>query len=410
MGYTILYSTFNSLLLIFYIRRYKSLDAGFIILAYYTFISFIAILAYNSLQTDFFFSQFNFTNVTLFPYLFLFTIVVMFISPTFGLTKQIAHKQITYNKTILIKLAYLYIIFALISIYIYYNLVANYWMSNDWANVRLDQYSGEAEVAYNNIFERLFLSFTHYFRLPALVIFFILLTDGEKKKNILFFILFFISLIFPSAGDAMRTASRGMILSIVLEFIVCYAIFQPKIPKQYKRVIYIVVIGSVSFLLLYTLLVTQSRFGDGDFLKSTLICYFGQPPIVFNSSIASIYDFYYGANFFFPFLKHLGFSPNLSPSAVGGDWGPTFYTFVGTLYMDFTPLGVIILAIIVPLFVKKFIDRRSYTVADLYLIIFYCSYLLKGALVIGRGFSYQILVVILTYHILKFITIKKIKI
>lgn len=404
MGYIILYALVFVIFLIFYIHKYKALDAGFVLLSLYTIIAVLGIFAYKLLQVDSFFSQYNFTNITLLPYLFLFLIIFMFLRPVLGLEKKIQKKQLLYNDSKLLIFSYVYILCALISSYLFYRLVSGYWMNDEWAKIRLDQYAGEAELAYNNTFERIFISFTMYFRIPATIAFFALLTKQNNiKYRFMFFSLFLISLVLPSIGDSMRTASRGMIVTLFIEFLLCFTFFKNNISRKMKKTLLFFSLFFVFFSYLYSSVVTESRFGEGNEAFISLICYWGQPPIVFNAGVASINSFYNGSYFFYPLLQSLGYDIFLSPTIIGGDWGPTFFTFVGALYADFTPLGVFVIALIIPYLMNNYIKKINYiSINALYLILFYCTYLQDGALVTGRGFVYDVFIASIIYQLLRY--------
>lgn len=386
-----------------YIKFYKSFDAGFILVALYTLVAVLGVFAYEMLQTDSFFSQFNFTDITFFPYLFLFIIVFMFLSPILGFGNRLLKKPVIYKESRLMIFSYIYIFCAFISCYLLYKIVVGYWVNQEWGQIRVDHYAGESKLAYSSVFERIFLSFTMYFRIPATIVFFALLSKKDKKHNLLFFILFFLCIIFPVIGDSMRTASRGMIITLFIEIALCYTFFQNNISVKLKKLLLFSSVFIVFLAFLYSMAITNSRFGEGDEAFSSLICYWGQPPIVFNSSVSAINSFFGGSFFFHPLLEFFGYKSSLSPTLLGGNWGPTFMTFVGSLYIDFSPVGVVVIAIIIPFFMKIYIKKQRYfSINSLYLILFYCSYLQDGALVTGSGFVYDIFVATIIFQLLKY--------
>lgn len=150
------------------------------------------------------------------------------------------------------------------------------------------------------------------------------------------------------------------------------------------------------------MIVTEARFGEGDDSISSLICYWGQPPIIFNSQVAALNESLGGIRFFKPIAEYFGINTTQEIHELGKHFIPCFDTFIGDLYFDFSYLGVIILTIIVPLFVKNFINKNSYLgIGHLYIMCFYCLFLQHGALVTKTGYCTEVLFAIAMYLLLK---------
>ena len=78
------YALSNMLLLLFYVRKYGwRWSPGIVVLGFYVLIAIIGIPAYDMMKKDDFFYQYNFTNITLFPYIYLFITTLFFLIPTF---------------------------------------------------------------------------------------------------------------------------------------------------------------------------------------------------------------------------------------------------------------------------------------------------------------------------------------
>ena len=132
--------------------------------------------------------------------------------------------------------------------------------------------------------------------------------------------------------------------------------------------------------MVFVLSVSNSRFGSS-FLSSSLLHYFSHSFLAFNYGVAdSITDFAYGKYFF---NKIFGSIP-LDFDYLGTHFDTSFITFVGTLYIDFGPIGTFLIAMIIPVFFNGIIKRRKrIDFSDLYIYSFYLNYLFIGVFVIG---------------------------
>lgn len=349
------YALLNVCIFIYFYRKYGLFNIGVILLAFYVLIAVSAIPAYKILQTDSFFSQYNFRNITLIPYIFLITITLLLIQPTFHFNKYIENTDIVLSRQKIKWFIIIYTLCSMIAIYCYYRTIVNNVSVETISEVRNDHYEGESLKAYNNFIEHLILLFVFNFNAIATIVFFYVLAHLRSHVASTWIILMAIGVVAPIFMVAIMTASRGMILTEFFQLIFCYCFFAKYYPKKLKRYFAIISIILVALFLIYSIIVTIARFGEGDDTLSSLISYFGQPTIIFNSKTAEIADFACGNYFFYPWVKYLGGNPDRVLISITKSWSPCFNTIVGNLYVDFGPIGTFLIALIVPVVFQNYL-------------------------------------------------------
>lgn len=396
-------------LLIYYAKKTKfSLNPGILIIAFYTLIAILGPAAYYQMPKDNFFHIYDFTNVTLLPYLYLFVTSVLFILPIFKFKYYANRPCINVSLKAVRYLCWFYIFCAIISIFLYYRTISNYTI-DDLAEIRMNVYQGEMNNAYGNIFEHFFLSFTSHLNQAIVIIFFYLLAYYRNQFKTYFFVLLFIAVTVPIFGDALRTVSRGMIITLFIELALGYSFFSQQYTRKLKRTIVIVVLSLLPILWLYSQTVTEARFGEGDDATSSLICYWGQPPVIFNSQVFGMDKMAYGQRFFYSIAKYMGYDPDRTLAIIGKNFNPCFDTFIGDFYMDFSWLGTIILSILIPYIVTRYFNRNRYNLGHLYLMFFYVLTIQHGALVTKIDMITDVLFVFAIYLFLSKVTSKVVK-
>lgn len=400
-----IYAILNVLFLIIYIsRKGLKLSPGFIILAFYVLIAVLGIPAYDMLKTDQFFYKFDFSNITVLPYVFYFIATLALIKPIFGMERSVenAHITISYKKVTFF--IYLYILCAFVSGYLYYKTITTSGMLLDMASARMDVYNGEQINAYSNGFERFFLSFAAHMNIPATIIFFLALSRYRNYFNKIILFLLGIAVIIPSFGDAVRTVSRGMVITLIIQLVLVYSFFGKDISKKLKKIFVIALSVLLVGVLAYSIFVTNERFGEGDDSYSSLICYWGQPPIIFNSQVVTINEFAYGARFFYPIADFFGLNVKILDELANHHWGPCFTTLIGDIWIDYSIFGVILVCAFVPMLINHFKFKKNMSVPDIYVLVYYCLLIQHGALVTTYGLCQSVGFAILFYFMLKYMT------
>lgn len=396
-----LYAVANVLLLVWYVKKYGwRFSPGLLVLSFYVLIAIMAVPAYEALQTDSFFSAYDFTNITLMPYVYLFITTLILIYPTFKFGKYIRRVHISIPEKKLKIFIVAYSVCALISVYCFYRTISTNVTIETLAQVRNDLYEGEVITAYNNQIEHIIILFTVQFNTVATIAFFYAVATMRKRISVWWFVALCIGIIVPPFMDAMKTASRGMLIGTAFSLSLCYGYFSNLYSKQIKRVFLVVAVISITVFLAYSLIVTEMRFGSDDDSYSSIISYFGQPTIIFNSQVADISSFAYGARFFKPVAEFIGVDIQALMTPIAKGWSPCFDTIIGDFYVDFGPIGTFLAVLGISYLVTSYFSRKkTLTISHLYLMTFYCLSLQHGALVTKSGFCTNILFCIILYFL-----------
>lgn len=289
-----------------------------------------------------------------------------------------------------------YVLCTIITIKCFLPSIISLFASGNWAMNRYNLYLGEMTFPYSNTFELIVMNATDYFRLMALVVSFaILREEGVQKKKYIIAFSGIISAVVSMLCSAIYTSSRGTVVNTFILVIALYCFFQNDFEKNKKRYFIIIASLGVAAVIPYLLEVTISRFTTG--ASSAVISYFGQAPIVFSSGVWDINKYMYGD---FAFGKLFGHS-SFSEASIGGTWDNGFYTFVGWLFIDWGPIGVLLLGVLIALITNRFMRKQEYLISDVYLIMFFYSTLLQGVFVIGRSYCYTMVVSFVIYFIFK---------
>lgn len=402
----ILYAIFNVVFLCYLWRRHSILSPGMIVLSFYVLVSVLAVPAYDLLPLDAFFSSFDFRHITILPYIFYFFFSYMLIVPIFAYKNKLQPHRVRVDVINVKLFVYGFTFLSMIAIYVYARMLVSNSIMENLDVIRQENYAGVQIKAYNNVVEHVALLFNHYFDLPAKILFFYILTNERVRRRIplVLLLLFGIGAIVPGIMDASRTASRVMAVNVIIELVLCYSIFRTSIPKKVKYMLYGAFLVFCVIMASYTYLVTKARFGSqgDDSTFNSLICYLGQPTLIFNSQVSQIREFAWGARFFYPVYELLGAQPDLVLSRVTRGWDVCFSTMVGDLWQDFSVFIVIIIPLIAGGFLKWLKRKKSLGIAEIYIMMFYAKTILRGALVTGYGMCIDIMVALLMYIFMKY--------
>lgn len=383
MGTTILYSLilFIWILVSIQIHIKKNISLVMILLVEYFIISVFSIMILK-LNLRYY------SDIKLTPYIILLVSYFIIFFPFLRSKNKFNAKriEITYYK-VYNYMVYLYLIFSIIAIYLFLPYASELIINNNWAMVRQLHYDDLSIRVYSNIFERIALNYVSYFRPFVMLIYFIFLKyDYKPKLRLALFIAITGNVLLAS----MQNVSRRMIFDFFILFFAMFIFFKKSLNKKTVRRINLMltIVGTV--FLMYSSIVTINRFSStGDFDISamhSLISYFGQPPLVFNSNVYPITKHTYGLYSFGRLFEMFGATLHYPQASIGGSWGSGFYTYVGLIYIDFGALGVIIHAIFISLILSYLLRRNRYRISTIYLIFIIYEYLLKGAFVIGRNY------------------------
>ncbi len=86
---------------------------------------------------------------------------------------------------------------------------------------------------------------------------------------------------------------------------------------------------------------------------------------------------------------------------LGTHFGTSFFTFVGSLYIDFGPLGTMIAVTLLAISVRVLIRKHNLDLADMFIYLFYISTVLNGALITAPDLGWRCLLAFIIYIMLK---------
>lgn len=402
MTFTVIY-----FILMFFLTVYMFLKKvnvlGRLIFLVYTIGALLAIFAvYYGLTTK--------QNISLLPYLFLIISYCIFFGP-FLKNKSIcsAYKIVPYVDRKYILFAIFYIVCALISIKCYLPAVGRLMASGDWASNRMELYSENLDAPYSNMIEYYSIQISGYCRILATIVGFSLLRANSSKKitkkyTVINRIIGLLA-IFTSIGyilcASIYSSARGTIFNVLVLVMAIYLFFYYEIDKNKRKFITILALLIIACIIPYLIEVTVSRFSS-EGAANSVVWYLGQAPIVFNKFIFTLEKHAWGK-----YGIGILFGEEFSAASIGGEWGAGFFTFVGWLCIDWSPIGVIIIGVLSSYLVLKVIKKRIYQISDVFLIFTYYQILTNGVFVIGRTYVYTLIGSFVIYVLLKLVIEKK---
>ncbi len=395
----ILFAIFNASLylmfLLVYWHNHKRLDLYFIILTAYTIVAILGcvLLCTNTMKYD----------LSMFNFIYLFTCVLIFLQP-FKYAKFSATNIFILDNGFIKILLTIYLIAGIISLYYSIPRILALSAEADWNQIRQNVYSGEEIEYYGNSFEKLTKNIFSYLSPFGVVMTFYQLT--KNKINVLLTLsLFFVWLSSTYCSSAV-VASRGMMVKLVGMAMIMFIIFKDSIPKNRKKVLLIMSIGVIAFFGSYILVVSQSRFGND--AGGSVFEYLGHSMLSFNDGIMnSMHDYGYGKYFFKWFYPIFGINSDLNLATLGCTHGSAFMTFVGCFYIDFGPIGTIILGLLVSELLYRFTKQKCYYLSDITIVAYFANWYLNGVFVVGRSASLGWLMAFVVYFIVRTVETKK---
>ena len=375
--------------LLVYWHKQRRMDYGFVTIAFYLIVAICCIFEYIAEPHRW--------ELTAWPFVYLFIANLILFLPLFSSSDKIAAK-VYYNRSINIPglqiFCGIYIIFALITTICYFPLAWDSLQSGAWASIRDSTYEEESHLFQNPILNIIANLSTH-FTIAVIVIYFFLLTQPRISKA--FKTTLLISTITPMALTALVIAARGHIFTLLFNFLLGFLCFRQYIPKRTKRTLLVWAIVFGGILGLYTIAVTIARFGQES--DSSLLYYFGHSMLTFDYGLTDTIDTYgKGAYTFRRFVNYVVHDLDWT---LGTHFGTSFFTFVGSLYIDFGPLGTMIAVTLLAISVRVLIRKHNLDLADMFIYLFYISTVLNGALITAPDLGWRCLLAFIIYIMLK---------
>lgn len=383
------YLILNSILYIIlfsYIWKKNGLSPGSILVGLWTIIAVCGVLYY---PTDPYFIG----HITLWPLLYLFITFFLFARYFFNnkITKQIRVFAFSRSKFI-DSICIIYVICVVINILsdeLSLQQIAFNNVIENASEAYKDHFTNEKE--YASVWLQLTHSYEYYVWYIALIAVFNSLCQGRR--------LFGISLLFVVFAkrmmDSVVLGERTFIVVNVFILLALYSMYYNYIEKETRKIIYYIAAVLGTFIGLYLLAVTISRFDNSDYgVGGSFMHYLGTPMLRFDYGVVdSIRRTFGGAATFNGVLERLGFPPIVdidfrAPADVllGTHFETGFNTFIGSLYVDFGFFLTFILALFWPTIIWKLIFfNGKLSLPGMYIFLFYFNRLSRGAFATGYG-------------------------
>lgn len=341
----------------------------------------------------------TYPNVDLLPFLYLFFTLLIFLLPVSRMSNT-THSIVVKNEAIFNYFAFVYILLAIFDCVTSFAHIEELVRAGMWNELRDQTYTdAESVLLYDNQHQRIAKNLLGYFKPLILPLTLFQLT--KPKVNKLLLVGLILSIVVPSFIAAAADASRGMIVNVIVQLTISYLIFRPYIPQQRKKYIYYGGIVIAVFFALYLISVTVSRFGNEE-AGDSLYFYFGHSMLAFNDGVFGEMKYYgWGRKFFDYFFDLFGGDSSFDSTKAGCTCGGAFVTFIGSLYMDFGPIGTIIVGLLATKLLMPFFKKRDLLLSDTVIIIYYTSTIANGIFVSPRGRALSWVMVFLVYLITK---------
>lgn len=364
--------------------------AGIFLLGLYTFIAFVAVISVA-------FGLVNCAGTRLWPYFLLIVCYLIALYPFLRKESRHLADSIDFKlSNFYMFFALVYIVAAVVMISCYLPSVLRILQSGEFSLNRRAYYSGEIVTPYRNSLDRYCSLFASYFYYLGITVSFFLFTDGNGKRVKLGIVLL-ATAVSTQVCTAVFTSSRGSIFIVGLTIAAMYLLMKNRLPGKSKYAVVILAIICLAFMVPYALNVTEDRFSYSSTSSNSLVQYFGEPPVVFNTGVSVVDDYMYGANVFgalFDIAKPL-------QGSIGGSWGTSFYTFVGWLFLDWGIVGALIGTSVFAFSVSTVLRKNPLRLSDVYILVFYINEIVNGAFVLGDSAIISILFNVCVYLVLR---------
>lgn len=382
---------FVGMLSSYYVKK-RRVDVPFMLMLLYAIIALMGILFFP----DFSGKQ----QIELWPYIYLALTCYLFFIPIIK-----ANGVYNYSSEVKInsglKLMFiLYILCAIIKIGGDFTFVKNAIISGDWLMMKADLYNGLSIGNRNGIIAYLANLYVSVFMHAILI--YSMYTFTKDDISIVKSMFLLLMALTPYIMECILYVYRGGLLTISYLTLVIFLFYCRKMVPRKRRVLIFGLSIVASFILVLTLAISLSRFGESD-AGGSIVSYLGQSMLVFNAGIATQISSYANGRYFF--LNFLGLDKSEvwvdSQYDISTSDGSALNTFVGCSYVDFGPVLTIIIAIVTACILSRLLKRKSVVFADLYLFTFYLDFLILGVFHCTEGFALRIFMATALYVVLR---------
>jgi oligosaccharide repeat unit polymerase len=370
LNIVIINTLFYWIFLFWYIKRYHHFDEIALIIALWAFTSLCSVFFYS---TPLYAIQLLKNPVTLLPFIYLFIVFLITLMPLFKYnSSNIQH--ISCSSPLVLPLIYfLATVSYLPMIEIVMNIITNGLnpFETSYSDAIRDprwfmSWIGRKSSAF---------SYVTPFITPALFFYYL----GSGKRNILVIIgLIFSFLVLPLS--MMTAGSRWAPVNGLLYFIYLFFWLRNIIPPKIKKKVIFIFGSGTALLLFLSAVITLGRFGKN--IEQWLLSYSGQSFLVYNQDVWWIRGYTYGEISFEQWLHPYGggLTPEQIESMTGTWTYGSFWTCFGTLQVDFGPVGLFFICILICIIVFNIAKIKNNTIrlGDLIIVSFLGYMLVTG--------------------------------
>lgn len=375
--------------LIIYWRKQRKIDCGFAIFAFYAFVATCGVFEYIVEPERW--------NLTTWSFIYLFVANMILFRPLFVKSDSLERKVMS-NQDINLNglkiFCAIYIILSILTILFYLPLAIDNIKSGAWAIVRNATYEDEFTL-FDTAFARITSNLSMHFTIAAIVVYFYFLTQPAVSKLLKTILL--IAIVAPVLAIALVIAARSYIFTLVFTLLTGFLFFRNYIPRRTKRGLLIFASILMFVMVLFTVAVTIARFGADS--NSSLLYYFGHSMLTFSYGVTDTISSYLNGGYLFN--RFFDVLPSNFDWTIGTHFETSFFTFVGSIYVDFGAGWTIMFISLIALSVYRFISKSRLDLADIFIYLFYVFTILKGALSTEPDLGWRCLISLLIYIMLK---------
>ncbi len=412
--YAIFYAILWIVLFFKLLRNYKKNTVSILVTSFYVLYSVLAVFLYNNE-----YYRYNFNNVTFFPYIYLFLMILLSLKPILQFDKSQVEELRKPNTLVVNSYVYCFIFLAIVllpsTIYELRNGIVKILMdSSGGADLYSDAHGGGVvQRSIRDIPKFIFFMLSDI----SVLLFFYYLTLPQLKRFVL------IGLSFTMIYNILRPISLGLrtdAIMTIFSILASYIIMYRWIPKKRKKYINIIGLTVGGLLIALLMALSISRFsGRGAGVNGANHNYIAQASLNFNNYGLDAGGIRYGDRTFRIFKEFLGFD-NVPVGIMERrskyhymkmDDG-VFYTYVGDFTLDFGPFVAALIFLLYSFVFTKITRVKNRTISFSKLIILYLAVLipLQGGMYLftfSDGGNYSLIAFAFTAVLFHFADLKQ---